>query len=152
MSYEYTAKEQAIVDHVFEIFEDAGKMDHKDQVVAGAIDILFKQVIGETKKYGCIIDFGGGVRTKVEPFAKRIWSWAVIGVILIRYKGEAKEMEDELREAVNLLAGLFEGNHTLGGITPLVQIERIDQADVTQLNDIPFYWLPFQMTILEGPD
>ena len=61
-------------------------------------------------------------------------------------------MEDELREAVNLLAGLFEGNHTLGGITPLVQIERIDQADVTQLNDIPFYWLPFQMTILEGPD
>ena len=152
MAYEYTAKEQAIVDHIFGLFEDAGKMDHKDQVVAGAIDVLFAQVLGEQKKYACIIDFGGGVRTKVEPFAKRIWSWAVIGVILIKYTGEVKEMEEELRGTINLLAGLFEGNHTLGGITPLVQIERIDQAEVTQLNDVPFYWLPFQMTILEGPD
>jgi len=152
MTSEYTTKEQAIVDHVFETFETAGKMDHKDQVVSAAIDKVLKQVLGENKNYACIVDFGGGVRTKVEPFTKRIWSWSVIGVILIKYVGKNEEVEVELRETINLLAGLFEGDHTLGGITPLVQIERIDQAEVTQLNDVPFYWLPFQITILEGPD
>lgn len=146
----YREKEQAVIDAIYAAFSE--QMDHTDQVVAGDIDTLLTQLFGESKKYGCLLDFGGGSRSFIEPFKKKIWNWSIIGVFMLRYTGEIKEVEDELREIIEILATLFEGDHTLDGKTPWVRIERIDQPEVTQMNDVPMYWLPFEIRVVEGPD
>ncbi len=81
----YTEIETAIVDHIYNHFDD-DFVDHRDQVVAGSIDVLLKQIIGKSKKYGCLIEFGGGGRPRVEPFKRAIWQWSIVCVFMIRYK------------------------------------------------------------------
>jgi len=147
---EYDIKEAAVVKKIYNHFQKY--VDHEDQVVAGAIDLIFKQLVGEGKKYGCLVEFGGGARTRVEPFKRPIWQWTLICVFIVRFTGELEDVEDELRGIINLLSSLFNDDHTLGGLTPLVRIERIDQPEVIRMNDIPMYWLPFEISVLEGPD
>lgn len=147
----YTEIENAIVDHIYSHFDD-NFVDHKDQVVAGSIDVLLKQLLGESKKYGCLVEFGGGGRTRVEPFKQEIWQWSIICVFMIRYKGDIENIEGDLRTVINRLSTLFRKDHTVGGITPLAKLERIDQAEVTQMNDVPMYWVPFEISVIEGPD
>ena len=148
----YNEKEQAVVNHIYSKFEAAGKMDHPNQVVSSTIDKVFKQIVGEGKKYGCLLDFGGGARRNVEPFKKEIWAWSIIGVIMIRFMGDTDTVEEDLREVIEVLQTLFTEDHTLNNVTPWVRIDRIDQAEIMELNDVPLYWLPFQITIVEGPD
>jgi hypothetical protein len=147
----YTEIENAIVDAIYSHFDD-DFVDDKDQVVAGSIDVLLKQLLGESKKYGCLVEFGGGGRTRVEPFKHPIWQWSIICVFMIRYTGDVQDVEGKLRSVINRLSTLFKQDHTVGGITPRARIERIDQAEVTQMNDVPMYWVPFEISVLEGPD
>lgn len=146
----YREKEQAVIDVVYAAFDTW--FDNKDQVVSGEVDKLMQQLAGMNKKYGCLLDFGGGAHRTIEPFNKRVWVWTILGVLIIKYQADNNAIEDEVREAVEKLATLFVADHTLGGITPLVRIERIDQPEVVQLNDIPMYWLGFEVSVIEGPD
>jgi hypothetical protein len=147
----YTEIENAIVEAIYSHFDD-DFVDDRDQVVAGSIDILLKQLLGESKKYACLVEFGGGGRTRVEPFKHPIWQWSIICVFMIRYTGDVQDVEGKLRSVINRLSTLFKQDHTVGGITPRARIERIDQAEVTQMNDVPMYWVPFEISVLEGPD
>lgn len=147
----YTEIENAIVGSIYSHFDD-DFVEHKDQVVAGSVDTLLKQLLGESKKYGCLVEFGGGGRTRVEPFKHPIWQWSIICVFMIRYEGDVEEVEGDLRSVINRLSTLFKKDHTVGGITPLAKLERIDQAEVIQMNDVPMYWVPFEISVLEGPN
>jgi len=147
----YTEIENAIVEAIYSHFDD-DFVDDKNQVVAGTIDVLIEQLLGKSKKYGCLVEFGGGGRTRVEPFKHPIWQWSVICVFMIRYTGDVQDVEGNLRLVINRLSTLFKQDHTVGGITPRARIERIDQAEVTQMNDVPMYWVPFEISVLEGPD
>ena len=146
---DYIAKEQAVIEYIFANFPKA--MIHRDQVQAGDIDTLLEQLFGEERSHAVLLEFGGGARKFVEPFSKKIWAWSILGVYWIRYLGSTAEAEADLREIVVKMANWFEEDHTLGGLTPWVRIERIDQPEVARINDIPFYWLPFEITIVEGP-
>ncbi len=144
----YTEIENAIVNHIYNHFDD-DFVDHKNQVIAGSIDILIDQLFGKSKKYGCLVDFGGGGRTRVEPFKKEIWQWSIICVFMVRYEGDTQEIEGDLRLVINRLTTLFRQDHTVGGITPLAKLARIDQREVVQMNDIPMYWIPFEISVIE---
>jgi hypothetical protein len=146
---DYTPLETAVRDEIYSHFGQ--EFDHNDQVVAGAVDLIFKQLIGENKKYGCLMEFGGGARTRVEPFKQFVWQWTIISVFMLRYTGKIEEVETELRQIVDKLAVLFKDDHTLGGLTPWVRVERIDQPEVVTMNDVPMYWIPFEVSVIAGP-
>ncbi len=144
----YSILETAIVDEVRAHLQ----VDHRDQVVAGDVDRLVKQFIEGGKNYGVLLEFGGGVRrgrSEEEPFKQRIWQWSIIAVYMLRYTGDTEEIEANLRESIDRLSSLFSTDHTLGGLTPWVRLERIDQAEIVRMNDIPLYWIPFEIMVFE---
>jgi len=144
----YSVLETAIVDEVRAHFS----VDHRDQVVAGDVDRLLKQMIEGGKNYGVLLEFGGGVRrgrSEEEPFKQRIWQWSVISVFMLRFTGDTQDVEVELRAVIDKLSSLFAQDHTLGGLTPWVRLERIDQPEIVRMNDIPMYWVPFEIMVFE---
>ena len=144
----YSVLETAIVEEVRAHF----RVDHRDQVAAGDVDKLLGQMIEEGRDYGILLEFGGGVRrgrSEEEPFKGRIWQWSVIAVFMLRFKGETDEIEEKLRESIDRLSSLFAQDHTLGGVTPWVRLERIDQPEIVRMNDIPMYWIPFEIMVFE---
>ncbi len=144
----YSILETAIVDEVRTHFQVA----HRDQVVAGDVDRLLKQLLEGGQDYGVLLEFGGGIRrgrSEQEPFKQRIWQWSIIAVYMLRYKGSTEEIESNLRESIDRLSSLFSQDHTLGGLTPWVRLERIDQPEIIRMNDIPLYWIPFEIMVFE---
>jgi hypothetical protein len=144
---DYSTLETAIVDEVRSHF----RVDHQDQVVAGNVDLLLNQLLEGGREYGVLLEFGGGVRrgrSEEEPFSGRIWQWSVIAVYMLRYKGNTEEIEAKLRESIDRISSLFP-DHTLGGLTPWVRLERIDQPEIVRMNDLPLYWIPFEIMVFE---
>ncbi len=144
----YSILETAIVDEVRAHLQ----VEHRDQVVAGDVDRLLKQLLKGGQGYGALLEFGGGIRrgrSEQEPFKQRIWQWSVIAVYMLRYKGDTEKIETKLRESIDRLSSLFSDDHTLGGLTPWVRLERIDQPEIVRMNDIPLYWIPFEITVFE---
>lgn len=144
----YSVLETAIVDEIRTHF----RVDHQDQVSAGDVDKLLGQMVSEGREYGVLLEFGGGIRrgrSEEEPFSQRIWQWSIIAVFMLRYKGETDKVEEQLREVIDRLSSLFEQDHTLGGVTPWVRLGRIDQPEIVKMNDIPMYWIPFEIMVFE---
>ncbi len=144
----YSTLETAIVDEV----RSHLRVDHRDQVVAGNVDLLLKQLLEDGREYGVLLEFGGGIRrgrSEEEPFKQRIWQWSIIAVYMLRYKGNTEEVEAKLRESIDRLSSLFSADHTLGGLTPWVRLERIDQPEIVRMNDLPLYWIPFEIMVFE---
>jgi hypothetical protein len=142
----YSIIEQAVIDEMVDHFSDY--VDAKT-VVGGESDALFEEMFSEDKKYGILIEFGGGGRPGTDVFKGAIWEWALICVFMIRFTGKRKDIEKELKVIVDVLGGLFLKDHTLGGSSQRVQLGRIDPPDVVEVNNIPMYWLPFEVTAWE---
>ena len=65
---------------------------------------------------------------------------------MIKYVGDLKNIESNLRTIVGILRTLFDQDHTLGGVTPKIDIIRIASTEIMNVNDTPMYWLPFEIT------
>jgi hypothetical protein len=107
---------------------------------AGDPDSVFTALFSEGADYGCFLEFNGGREDSQRPFDKPVWVWSLAGVLVIRY---GDDIESKLRALVDKLAGIFVHDHTLGGVTPRIRLVDIGDAEPGQVNDTPFYWLPF---------
>lgn len=141
----YKLIEDAVIEHLLVKFE--GYVT-PESVVAGEIDKLFDEILGEGTRYGILLEFGGGGRPKRdgESFKGRIWEWIIIGVVMIKYVGDVKVIEDDLRVIIGILRKLFKKDHTLEGVSPKIDINRIDAPQVMNINEVPVYWLPFEIS------
>lgn len=144
----YSGIEQAIIDELVSHFSDF--VDAKT-VVGGESDALFEELFsgGKDKKYGILLEFGGGGRPQREEFKGATWEWIIVGIFMIRFTGQLKNIETELRSIVDVMANLFLQDHTLGKKMYRVFLERIDPPDVVEVNNAPMYWLPFQIVAWE---
>lgn len=139
----YSAIEQAILAKLVSVFPS--ELDPA-RCTAGDPDAMFTAIFDAGAEYGCFVEFNGGAETNQQPFKMPVWVWQFAAVFVIRY-GDG--IEAKLRTIVDRLALAFAEDHTLGGITPRVRIVEIGDAEPGDVNEVPFYWLPF---IIEAID
>lgn len=141
----YGEIEAAIIDHLLVEFD--GYVT-PESVVAGEIDKLLLEIFAEGTRYGILLEFGGGGRPfrEGETFKGRIWDWSIIGVVMIKYVGDVEAIEGDLRTIIGILRGLFKQDHTLEGVSPKIDIVRINAPQVMNINQVPVYWLPFEIS------
>lgn len=141
----YKIIEDAVIEHLLLKFENYVT---PESVVAGEIDTLLEELFGEGTRYGILLEFGGGGRPKRdgESFKGRIWEWIIIGVVMIKYVGDVKAIENDLRVIIGIMRRLFKQDHTLGGVSPKIDINRIHAPQVMNINEVPVYWLPFEIS------
>ncbi len=141
----YKEIEEALIAHLLDKFD--GYVT-SESVVGGELDKLLHEMMGEGTRYGILLEFGGGERPERggETFKGRIWEWSIVGVVMIKYVGDLEDIESNLRTIVGILRTLFDQDHTLGGVTPKIDIIRIASTEIMNVNDTPMYWLPFEIT------
>lgn len=142
----YSIIEQAIIAEMVDHFADY--VDVKT-VVDGKVDALFEEIFNEGKKYGINVEFGGGRKPGGDVFKGAIWEWSFICVFMIRFTGELEEIERELKSIIDTLGGLFLEDHTVGGVSVKVQLGRIEVPDIVEVNNVPMYWIPFEISAWE---
>jgi hypothetical protein len=113
---------------------------------AGEFDKVLDGIFSENAVYGVVLEFNGGHEDRNSPFGKLVWIWEISGLFLIQYTAD---VEERLRLVLDKLKLTFDGDHTLGGLTPKVSFSRIDPAEPVKINDTPFYWLTFTVEIID---
>lgn len=104
------------------------------------IDAIVDAIFSEGSKFGCLIDFRSGSDTPRKPYNKDVWAWEIMGLFLIRF---SETIEVDLREIVSLLPSTFSNNRRLSGLAANVKVSVIDRPEVADINDVPFYFIPF---------
>jgi hypothetical protein len=138
----------------YEVYEDAvvskfiGYFDELDdkRCMAADVDAVVNNMLLENSKFGCYVDFNGGSDEPRKAFNTSMWAWSMVGIFLIRF---SDTIEDDLRTIVNKLSLAFAGDHTLGGITPFVHLISIGVPESGDINDTPYYFLPFVIEVID---
>lgn len=135
----YETIESAVIQRILEVFDVELE---PDRVSSGDIDAVFDGIMREETiyEYGAWTDFGGGRQDNQKPFKTPVWIWTIVGFLVIQ---RSDTIEQKLRSAVTKILGLFDEDHTLGGVTPYIRVVAIGEGQVVNVNDIPFYFLPF---------
>ncbi len=115
----------------------------------GDIDVLFTALQSAGAPLGFLLEYAGGTRLKDAPFNGRMWGWHMNGYALVRFEGDTEKIEDDARVIVDRLTGLFEQAHTLDGLVAVTFISEIDMPIPSNINDVPFYWIPFTVEVME---
>jgi len=139
MSREYTPVESALLAQFVAHMPD---FLSETRCKAGDLDNVFDFIFSENADYGCLLEFGGGTPWSEPPFKLPVWAWNIYGIFFIRFDSN---IETKLRSLVDRFITIFDADHTLGGVVPLVRITDIGEADPGEVNDIAFYWLPFTL-------
>jgi hypothetical protein len=132
---------QARVMTVFELEEPV--------VQLGNVDALFDAMQTAGAPLGFLLEYAGGDRLKNAPFNGRSWAWHMNVYALVRYEGDSSKIEVDARQTIDKILTLVDGSHTLNGTAAVAWLEDIDQPVASTINDIPFYWIPFTLLILE---
>jgi len=138
----YTEIEEAIRALFVSKFDELN--DNRCRV--GDADGVMESMFLEGEGYGCYIDYNGGNEMTGKPFSKPVWIWSIAGVVLIQY---SEDIEDKLRMIVDKTKTVFDDDPRLGGVTAHAKITDLADAYVGQVNDIPFYFLPFLIQAIE---
>ena len=142
----YRAIEKAARDKIRAHF---GDLLTENSCVAADLDRLFKEIQMNDRDLGCIIDYADGSRQQGAPYTKQMWQWRIGGFFMVRHRGDPVQTDDAARLVIDKIYSIFEDDHTLGGLTPFVRVESIDQPEAGDLNDIPFYWIYFVIEALD---
>jgi len=142
MSVEYTPIESAVVARLISYFSELDTNNCK----AGYLDQVIEDMFSNSRDYGVWIEYGGSNKRNREPFKSPIWTHMIEGVFFIRYHEET--IEQTLRVIIDKLLTFLDEDHTLGGVSPLVEIVRIPDPEPLNINDVPFYWVYFEVEAL----
>ncbi len=142
----YKAIEEALSQRI--LFTMAAYVD-ETTVVKSSVDRLFTALQEGQKDYGCLIDYAGGHRLEEAPFNGKMWRWIITGAFLMRYNGDDAAIEAAARDFVDATFAILDGDHTLGSTCGVARLETISPPQPASINDVPFYWLLFEIEALE---
>lgn len=138
----YTEIEEAVkvqfIAHFDELDDERCRIGDADAV----IDSMFSS--GE--HFGCYIEYNGGAEMTKRPFKIPVWVWSIAGIFLIQY---SDNIETKLRVIIDKAKTVFDDDIRLGGATIKVKIVDLADAYIGQVNDTPFYFLPFLIEAIE---
>lgn len=142
----YTELERAVLDKFLSVFNTKLVAE---RVTAGNPDQVHDEILSDEtgNPYGVWTEFGGGRMDSRQPFSKLVWIWRVNGIFVIQYEGD--ETETSMRDIVDVMFSMFQGDHTLGNKTPYVRMISIGDAYPAEINNIKFYWIPFVIDVID---
>jgi hypothetical protein len=140
----YEVIEKAVQSRAMTVFQ----LD-ESLVQIGNIDSLFDTLQTSGAPLGILLEYAGGDRLKAAPFNGKTWAWHMNVYVLVRYQGDNDQIEIDARKNIDKIVTLVDGSHTLCGTAAVAWVEEIDQPIASTINDIPFYWIPFSLLILE---
>jgi hypothetical protein len=138
----YSEIEIAVESRIIEHFEELDE----NRVKRGKADDVFQNMYTSGEMYGCYLEYNGGQEMDKRPFKTPVWVWSIAGVILLQYDAD---IEDRLRVIIDRLQTVFDEDHTLGRVAGRVKIVDMADAYIGEINDTPFYFLPFLMEAIE---
>lgn len=141
----YTAIESAVVTRFIEYFTSELS---DTRCKAADIDAVLDAMYDENSEYGCLFEFGGGSDEPRKPFIKDAWAWYVDGLFMIRL---SKDIDQKKRAIIDRLTKVFSSgeDRRLGGLSPKVTMVNIGKAELGDINDVPFFFIPFQIEALD---
>jgi hypothetical protein len=140
----YQALEQAVKGRVVTVFELNASLCQ-----AGDVDALFQALQQTGAKLGFLLEYAGGERVHDAPFNGKSWLWHMNGYALVRFDGDSAKIEIDARQIVDTVINLFDGSHTLGNLAAVARVNEIDEPLPSTVNDVPFYWIPFLINVME---
>ena len=138
----YTDAEAAVVAQFVNHFDEL----NADRCKAGELDAVLQNLFASGERYACILQFGGGIRPHSERFNRMVWEWNIGGIMMIKFNPETIEVD--LRVIVDKLKTVFDADRRLGGTVDLVSLSEIEMAEPAEVNEVPFYWLPFSIAMI----
>lgn len=142
----YKAIEAAVVQQFIYHFSDI--LDNS-LCKAADIDGVFQAMGDQDANYGCVLDYAPSRRTDRPPFGSDCWTWGILGFFLIRFRGNAVDADSKARDIIDKLVRVFDSDHRLGGLSPLVRIVEIGQPDPQSINEVPMYWISFRIEAID---
>lgn len=139
MGREYTVVETAARARLLEYFTNQLS---SDRIQAGDLDKVVHAISEEDQRFGCLLEYANGRDPRVDTNTRMRWTWFIAGVFLVRYSAT---IEADLRTILDMLPQVFDEDQRLGGVCSLAKITTIDMAETIEVNDQPYYWLPFVM-------
>jgi hypothetical protein len=118
------------------------------RVKGGNLDAVLGAMFEEGEKFGVLIEFAGGGHHHSEVFSKTVFQWRMAGVFFIRFE-DIEAVEEDLRDLLGRLSLIFHDDPRLGGLSPYARLVDIDIPEPSTINDVPFYWLPFMVTVVD---
>ena len=140
----YQVLEQAVKERVIAVFELNESLCQK-----GDVDALFQALQQTNSPLGFLLEYGGGQRLQESPFSGKSWQWNMTGFALVRFDGDPAKIEVDARQIVDKVITIFDDKHTLGGLAAIAKVMSIDEPIPSTVNDVPFYWIPFLIDIME---
>ena len=138
----YTVIEEAVREQFIAHFDE---LDDK-RCLIGDADKVVDNMFSSGELFGCYIEYNGGSELDRRPFKTSVWVWSIAGIFLIQY---SDEIEDKLRVIVDKAKSVFDDDIRLGGVAIRVKIVDLADAYIGQINDTPFYFLPFLIEAIE---
>lgn len=117
--------------------------------VKGDLDALFENMQTADVDEGVLFEFGGGRKLSAPPFNGKAWAWNVDAFYLIRFAGDSGVIEQRVREIADVLPSFLDASRTLGGTAALVSVVAIEKPEPAKINEVPFYWLPITLEVIE---
>jgi hypothetical protein len=140
----YEVVEQAVKVRIIHVFGIDEPLCQK-----GDMDALFESMQKVNAPRGFLLEYAGGEKLKNAPFNGKMWGWLMNGYALVRYQGDSTQIEIDARQTVDQIVKLVDGFQTLGGLVALASLIEIDPPMPSTINDVPFYWIPFTINIME---
>jgi hypothetical protein len=139
----FTTSELAVRDVMAANFQD---LVPDECCVAGNLDSLLDAMFSRAAPFGIYLDYGGGRPKNAKVFGKNSWTWNVTGFVIMHY---SDEVDGLLRQVIDRLHQLFITNPTLDKKVSFAEILEIAAPEMSQINDTPFYWLPFTVSVTD---
>ncbi len=141
----YAACEQAVIERLTDHlgFEDPGLCQ------AGNLDLLFTTMQATNAKVGVLIEYEDGQRDHRAPFDGNAWTWTMTAITLLRFEGDAAQIEVDARKMIDTLRGTFDHHKTLSQSVARADVSSIGRPEVSKINDVPFYLIGFQVEVTE---
>lgn len=143
---DYSVVEDAVVHRVRDHFSTELS---DSRCKAADIDAVFSAMLEEDSDYGCVLDYGDGRKRPRSPFSHDVWTWQILGMMLVRYRGDAPAHDKQARQVIDKLTHVFDNDKRLGGLVPLVEVTEIGKPEAEAVNDVPMYWIPFSIEVID---
>ena len=115
----------------------------------GNLDLLFNTMQSTGAKVGILLEYEDGKRESREPFDGNAWTWVISGIALLRFEGDAAQIEVDARNLIDKLQCSFRHHKTLSQQVAKADVTGIARPEVSKINDVPFYLIGFEVEVTE---
>jgi hypothetical protein len=133
----YSVIESAVVNRFIEHFSVELS---ETRCKAADVDAVINAMFEENSEFGCLFEYGGGSDEPRKPYKIDVWTWYIDGLFMIQL---SEGIDQKKRNLIDKVTKVFSNDHTLGGVTPRVKMVNVGKAEIADVVDTPFVFIPF---------